>query len=222
MSSNMTFGVNIVPKTNNTYSLGNSEKKWAINGVSDPKLTDTTYNNVTTSTAGLMSAEDKIKLNSIANGAQVNTVTSVNNQTGVVSITPANIEAVATSDIINNLTSTATNKPLSAAQGKALADMLNFKMMFISKNLEIPDGSPSDPSSLTINLTADMPSGYTFWGADIYVQDGTADYKLPWFNPTLTQALWVDRYTGPVVYLKNTSSGWGTTNLYIIAFLQKQ
>lgn len=34
--------------------------------------TDTTYNNATTETAGLMSASDKIKLNSIASGAEVN------------------------------------------------------------------------------------------------------------------------------------------------------
>lgn len=36
--SNMTFGVNLIPKTNNTYTLGDSTKKWnlhvnQINGV---------------------------------------------------------------------------------------------------------------------------------------------------------------------------------------------
>ena len=38
---------------------------------------DTTYNNATTTTAGLMSATDKAKLNSIENGAQENVVESV-------------------------------------------------------------------------------------------------------------------------------------------------
>lgn len=68
---------------------------------------DTLYNRdvttvVTQSANGLMSSSDKIKLDGIAAGAQVNSVTSVNNQTGAVSITPANIGAVAKSgDIMN-------------------------------------------------------------------------------------------------------------------------
>lgn len=64
---------------------------------------DTTYSNATTSAAGLMSAEDKTKLNGIAAGAQVNSVTGVkgnaetNYRTGNVNITPANIGAAAAS-----------------------------------------------------------------------------------------------------------------------------
>ena len=64
---------------------------------------DTTYSNATTSAAGLMSAEDKTKLNGIASGAQVNSVTGVkgnaetNYRTGNVNITPANIGAAAAS-----------------------------------------------------------------------------------------------------------------------------
>ena len=65
LADNMTFGVNIIPK-DNTVSLGNSENKWAINGVSDPKLTDTTYDTATQSTAGLMSATDKIRLDNLS------------------------------------------------------------------------------------------------------------------------------------------------------------
>jgi hypothetical protein len=61
----MTFGVNIIPK-DNTVSLGTSQNKWKINGVDDPKLTDTTYSNATTSDAGLMSADDKTKLDEAA------------------------------------------------------------------------------------------------------------------------------------------------------------
>ena len=64
---------------------------------------DTTYSNATTSAAGLMSAEDKAKLNSIAQGAQVNSITGVKGnaestyRTGQVNITPANIGAANTS-----------------------------------------------------------------------------------------------------------------------------
>jgi hypothetical protein len=58
---------------------------------------DTTYVDATTSKSGLMSADDKTKLNGIAEGAQVNTLTGVKGaaessyRIGNVNITPANI-----------------------------------------------------------------------------------------------------------------------------------
>ena len=64
--ANMTFGTNLIPSSDNTYSLGNSNKKWKIYG-----------NEATTSEAGLLSASDKTKLDGIASGAQAGTVTSV-------------------------------------------------------------------------------------------------------------------------------------------------
>lgn len=50
----------------------------------------------------VMDASDKTKLDGIEAGAQVNTVTSVNSQTGAVSITPANIGAVDAAMLIIN------------------------------------------------------------------------------------------------------------------------
>lgn len=64
---------------------------------------DTTYSAATQSANGLMSAADKTKLDGIAAGAQVNSVTGVkgnaetNYRTGNVNITPANIGAAAAS-----------------------------------------------------------------------------------------------------------------------------
>lgn len=52
-----------------TYTLGKSVP-------SDAKFTDTTYNNATTSTDGLMSSSDKTKLDGIATGATKTTVDS--------------------------------------------------------------------------------------------------------------------------------------------------
>ena len=58
---------------------------------------NTTYNDATQSTAWLMSASDKIKLDGIASGAQVNSITGVKGdaestfRTGNVNITPANL-----------------------------------------------------------------------------------------------------------------------------------
>ena len=58
---------------------------------SGAKFTDTTYSNATTSTAGLMSSSDKSKLDGIAAGAQVNTVTSVAGKTGAVTLTKSDV-----------------------------------------------------------------------------------------------------------------------------------
>lgn len=65
---------------------------------------DTTYSAATTSAAGLMSAADKTKLNGIATGAQVNSVTGVKGnsessyRTGNVNLTAANVGALGASD----------------------------------------------------------------------------------------------------------------------------
>ena len=78
---------------------------------------DTTYSNATTSAAGLMSAADKTKLNGIAAGAQVNSVTGVKGnaettyRTGQVNLTAANIGAAAASH--NHAASAITSGTLS-------------------------------------------------------------------------------------------------------------
>jgi len=64
---------------------------------------DTTYSAATTSKAGLMSAADKTKLDGIASGAQVNSVTGIKGnsessyRTGNVNLTAANVGAAAAS-----------------------------------------------------------------------------------------------------------------------------
>lgn len=81
------------------------------------QIPDTTYSNATTSAAGLMSAADKTKLNGIAAGAQVNSVTGVKGnaettyRTGQVNLTAANIGAAATSH--NHAASAITSGTLS-------------------------------------------------------------------------------------------------------------
>lgn len=99
-------------KLTNTSKVGDTNKPvyFTANGVpaaisytieksipSDAKFTDTTYEAATQSAAGLMSAEDKAKLDGIASGAQANSVTGVKGnseesyRTGNVNITAANI-----------------------------------------------------------------------------------------------------------------------------------
>lgn len=85
--------------------------------------TDTTYNDVTTETHGLMTAADKSKLDGVENGATNNTIENV-------------------------LTSTSTTNGLSAAQGKILNDKFGgVKIQVLTKSSY--DGLTSiDPSTL--------------------------------------------------------------------------
>jgi hypothetical protein len=90
------------------------------------KFTDTTYSAATTSAAGLMSADDKTKLNGIASGAQVNSITGVKGdsessyRTGNVNLTAANIGAAAASDV-----SVSANIPMSTfATGNGVVNIV--------------------------------------------------------------------------------------------------
>lgn len=75
---------------------------------------DGTINSATTTTAGVMSSADKTKLDGVETGAQVNTVTSVNNKTGAVSLTKADIG-------LGNVSNLAPlDLPVSTAQQSAL------------------------------------------------------------------------------------------------------
>ena len=76
--------------------------------------TDVTVPVVTTSTAGLMATGDKSKLDGIAAGAQVNTVTSVAGKTGAVALTKADV------GLANVDNTSDANKPVSTAAQTAL------------------------------------------------------------------------------------------------------
>lgn len=100
---------------------------------SDAKFTDTTYSVVTTSANGLMSSSDKTKLNGIAAGAQVNSITGIKGnaessyRTGNVNLTPANIGAVAKSGdtMTGNLAISGADKHLQFEQSSTSNDYLS-------------------------------------------------------------------------------------------------
>jgi len=74
---------------------------------------------VTTSVNGFMSSADKTKLDGIAAGAQVNTVTSVAGKTGVVTLAKADVG-------LGNVDNTSdVNKPISTATQTALSNKLD-------------------------------------------------------------------------------------------------
>ena len=85
------FGLIVVHIASGDYYVqiifysGKSWRRYCSNGTwadwTDDKLTDTTYNDVTTSTHGLMTAADKTKLDGIATGANKTTVDSAMSST---------------------------------------------------------------------------------------------------------------------------------------------
>lgn len=98
-NSHMTFGVDLLPKTTNTYSLGNSNQKWkiyvnSINDVSDLHFTDTTYS------AGTgISLSGTTFSNSGVTGVKGNAESSY--RTGQVNLTAANINAITKNEVGN-------------------------------------------------------------------------------------------------------------------------
>ena len=77
--------------------------------------TDATIPAATTALSGVMGAADKAKLDGIAAGAQVNTVTSVAGKTGVVTLVKGDVGL----GLVDNTTD--ANKPISTATATALA-----------------------------------------------------------------------------------------------------
>jgi hypothetical protein len=114
-----------IPTVNNgTLTVkqnGTSKGTFTANqsGNTTVELTDTTYSDATQSASGLMSVTDKTKLDGIASGAQVNSITGVKGdkestyRTGNVNLTPSNIGATI---FLGNLTSLGSGTPASAAK----------------------------------------------------------------------------------------------------------
>ena len=98
-----------VPKFTADGTLESTGFTLGVSVPADAVFTDTTYDNATTAQSGLMSDLDKIKLDGIEAGAQVNTVTGVkgaadaNYSTGDVNIALSNLGVNATTAEINAL-----------------------------------------------------------------------------------------------------------------------
>ena len=135
LSTNIVLGdLSQLNKNGNANTYLNGSGQW-----STPPDTNTTYNNATTSSDGLMSKSDKSKLDGIANGAQVNSITGVKGnsestyRTGNVNITAANIglgNVQNTADADKTVKSAATATKLQTARtiqtNLASADSASF------------------------------------------------------------------------------------------------
>lgn len=126
-------GAGLVPAP----TAGNQAKYLRADGTwQTPPDTNTTYLSATTSANGLMSKDDKAKLDGIATGAQVNSITGVKGnaessyRTGNVNITPTNIGAVPISGT--------TMK--GALVGQANADYTTAQFRNITMSTSAPSG----------------------------------------------------------------------------------
>jgi hypothetical protein len=112
---------------NNTRAI--SCRRYCISGTwgnwLEDKLSDTTYSNATTSTAGLMSPDDKTTLNNLKTGA----VTGVKGnaettyRTGGVNLTPANIGALPSNGNAVSASKLATTRNINGAKFDGTSDI---------------------------------------------------------------------------------------------------
>lgn len=142
---------------------------------------NTTYSAATQSAAGLMSADDKKKLDGIASGAQVNSVTGVKGngestyRTGNVNITKANVELgnVANALQVYDKANVSGNMNQAAGFRNAIG-MISLSGTDAKIN---PNGQTSWHHF--INMSYQEQSGSNMWQTQIAVKAGTTD---PWIR----------------------------------------
>lgn len=166
--------------TNKQDTLVSGTNIKTVNGTSilgngDIVTPNTTYDNATQSVAWLMSASDKAKLDGIASGAQVNSITGVKGnsestyRTGNVNITKANIW-------LGNVDNTSdADKPISTATQSALEQKQDTLESWT--NIKTVKGtSLLGSGNIAIN---EVPSSWTTW----YVLTKTSSWYW-WKEPT--------------------------------------
>ena len=107
-------------------------------------------------------------------------------------------EAVAKADVVNNLTSTATNQPLSAAQGKAIGDRLQ-------ESFAVSPGS-STTTGQAVKLQF-KPTQSDLAGKNMAIIANTTT-GLTFYNTTDASAVWVEFMSKDVTATTSTSGNF--------------
>lgn len=137
-------------------------------GVISP--TKKTVPSASQSAAGVMSADDKKKLDGIASGAQVNTVTGVKGnaessyRTGNINITPANIGAKATQSAVSDPTASGTSTTFISGISQNAQGVITPS----KKSVPTMGGATASANGTAGLVPAPPSSGYSekFLGAD--------------------------------------------------------
>ena len=179
--ANVKYGVNIIPRTNNTYTIGNSDYKWAniytvqLNGVNVEDLG--TSDLATTTTPGLMSAADKAKLDTLsafnATDYTVNIATTdwVNN-----SYTWTNAAVTATSYIIVNFTSSVNDY---------VKGMLDYTKVSGGVQFNV-ESTPTGTITLIVGII-DGASGTSVGGGGADIDDTTTALNKTWSSSKIDE-----------------------------------
>lgn len=91
---------------------------------------------------------------------------------------------------------------------------------FTLTSVAIPDGVPTNPSYLVLDLSAYVPAGHSIYNAICSVQSGSHWYSLPNFDNSANVYLILEWVDSTSIRLKNTDTGWGTTNITITLFIK--
>ena len=89
---------------------------------------------------------------------------------------------------------------------------------FTLTNIAIADGTPSSPSFITLDLSSYVPSGEVIYNAIVSVKSGISWYNLPNISNAADKYLLLERVGTSSLVLKNTDTGWGTTNITVTIF----
>lgn len=185
--------------------------------------TNTTYNDATQSTHGLMSTADKKKLDGIAEGANkyslptatssvlggVKTGANITNNSGVLSVTAANVtnalgytppkqDTNTWRPVVNSLTSSATDQSLAANQGKILNESKAAMIVLTNENLN-DVVTPGFYSSGGSNNVTNKPSNVDHFGL-IVIHRASGSYY--------TQIVYSDSAAYRRHCVNGTWSGW--------------
>lgn len=184
---------------------------------------NTTYGAASTTSAGLMSAADKKKLDGIAEGANkyslptatssvlggVKTGANITNNSGVLSVTAANVrdalgytppkqDTNTWRPVVNNLTSSATDQSLAANQGKILNESKAAMIVLTNENLN-DVVTPGFYSSGGGNNVTNKPSNVDNFGL-IVIHQASGNYY--------TQIIYGDSAAYRRHCTNGTWSGW--------------
>ena len=141
----------------------------------DMKYTDTTYSNATTSTAGLMSKEDKVKLNGIASGATANTGTITGVSVNNTSIATSGVANIPLSNGTNTAGAIKTTSTVTSNSGYTACPVISGVPYYKDTNTTYSNAtqskaglmSPADKTKLDNISISSMPIGS---GCDYYGQ----------------------------------------------------
>ena len=163
--ADMNFGVNLLPVTTATYSIGSSSKKWQINGVSDPQLTDTTYSSESEEQNGtdvsLVTTGEKYIWNHKT--SNVGTITEILlNGTSLTASGAANIPAASTnaygvtklSDSTSTTSSVLAATPTAVKAAYDLADSkISFSQLIVASGTQNLGDVSTSGGNVTVNFT---------------------------------------------------------------------